>query len=66
MALLVNGDSHPFRSGMTVEQLLVEMKFSFPLKTVFVNGRRIPKSEQGSTLLQDEDKVDVVHIMSGG
>ena len=66
MALLVNGEKHPFRLGMTVEQLLAEMKFSFPLKTVFVNGRRIPKADQGATVLQDEDKVDVVHIMSGG
>ncbi len=66
MALLVNGEPHPFREGLTVEELLGEKHFSFPLKTVFINGRRIPKVEHASLVLEDNDRVEVVHMMSGG
>jgi thiamine biosynthesis protein ThiS len=66
MALVVNGESHPFGQGLTVKQLLMEKQFSFPLKTVFVNGHKISKSDYGDRKLSDGDRVDVIHLMSGG
>lgn len=66
MPITINGDEHPWRDGLTVAQLLAEKKFSFPLKTVFVNGRRIPKLEQDALQLSDGDQVEVIHMMSGG
>ncbi len=66
MAVTVNGEPHPWREGLTVEELLAAKRFSFPLKTVFVNSRRVPKIEQASLVLEDGDQVDVVHMMSGG
>ena len=66
MAILVNGESHAWRQGLTIAQLMIEKKFSFPLKTVFVNGKRIPKSEHAKTTLADGDQVQVLHLMSGG
>lgn len=66
MALTVNGESHPFREGMTVAALLLEKRFSYPLKTVFVNGTRIDRKAYDSTALSDDDVVEVIHLMSGG
>jgi len=66
MAVTVNGEPHPWREGLTVAELMKEKRFSFPLKTVFVNGRRVPKVEQASLVLADGDQVAVVHMMSGG
>jgi thiamine biosynthesis protein ThiS len=66
MAITVNGEQHPWRAGLTVAELIEEKKFSFPLKTVFVNGRRIPKVEQADCVLSDGDRVEIVHLMSGG
>lgn len=66
MALLVNGEAHPFREGQTVLELLRELHFSFPLKTVFRNGQRVLKADEAKTVLQDGDRIDVIHIMSGG
>jgi len=66
MAILVNGESYAWRQGLTIAQLIDEKKFSFPLKTVFVNGKRIPKSEHNKTILADGDEVQVLHLMSGG
>ena len=64
--LLVNGDPHPFRDGLTVSNLLEEKKYSFPLKTVFVNGKRIPKEDWPTQVLHAGDVIDVLHMMSGG
>ena len=66
MAITVNGDTHPWRQGLTISILMEEKKFSFPLKTVFVNGKRIPKGEHDAHTLQDGDTLEIIHMMSGG
>ena len=66
MAITVNGDAHPWHTGLTITTLMEEKKFSFPLKTVFVNGKRIPKGEHDDHVLADGDKVEIIHMMSGG
>ncbi len=66
MSLTVNGESHPYREGLTVEALLEEKRFSYPLKTVFVNTVRIDRKAYATTVLSDNDEVQVVHLMSGG
>jgi thiamine biosynthesis protein ThiS len=66
MAIRVNGEQYTWRDGLTVEALLKEKHFSFPLITVFVNGQRIQRTEYGTWLLKDQDDVHVVHLMSGG
>ncbi len=49
-----------------MSRVLDEMKFSFPMKTVFINGKRIPRAEYEKMLLKDGDRVEVIHMMSGG
>ena len=66
MPITVNGDSHPWQEGLTVERILQEKKYSFPLKTVFINGKRIPKDDWQDTSVADGDEVNVLHMMSGG
>lgn len=66
MSITVNGDPHPFRPGLTVEALMEEKKFSFPLKNVIVNGELVPRSEHPTRELADGDRVEVIHMISGG
>ncbi|MDY0004354.1 MAG: sulfur carrier protein ThiS [Polyangia bacterium] len=66
MSITVNGEEHPFRPGLTVEALMEERKFSFPLKTVLVNGVLVPRSEHPARELADGDRVEVIHMISGG
>lgn len=66
MPLTVNGEPHPWREGLTISDLMQEKRFSYPLKTVFVNGTRIDRKAYDTTLLADGDNVQVVHLMSGG
>ena len=66
MALKVNGERHPYREGLTVTALLEEKRFTYPLKTVTINGRRIDRAAYDDTLLSDGDEIQVIHLMSGG
>jgi sulfur carrier protein len=66
VALTVNGDPHPWREGLTVEALLREKTFTFPLKMVFVNRQLVKQPEWPSRRLADGDVVEVVHLIGGG
>jgi len=66
MPIRINGEPMEFREGMTVEDVLREKKFSFSLKTVFVNGQMVPRSDYASAKLKDGDDVQAIHLMSGG
>ena len=66
MTLTVNGDPHPCAEGRTVEGLLREKTYTFPLKVIFVNRQLVKKDQIGSTVLHDGDVVDVVHLIGGG
>ncbi len=66
MPIRVNGETMEFRAGLTVEDVLREKKFSFSLKTVFINGKMVQRSDYAKTKLADGDDVQVIHLMSGG
>ena len=66
MNLIVNGDPHPCQEGLTLEALLREKTFSFPLKVIFVNKQLVKKDQIATTVLRDGDVVEVVHLTCGG
>jgi sulfur carrier protein len=66
MALTVNGDPHPWHEGLTVALLLKEKTFTFPLTVIHVNQRLVKRADYAKTLLADGDRVEVVHLVSGG
>ncbi len=56
----------PWRPGMTIRDLLQEMRFTFPRLIVSVNGEVIPDEQWDSYVLKDGDDVRVIHMMAGG
>ena len=66
MALTVNGDPHPWHEGLTIEVLLKEKTFTFPLRVIFVNKVLVKKDEYAEKVLADGDVVEVVHLIGGG
>ncbi len=66
MTLTVNGDAHACADGLTVEALLREKVYSFPLKVVFVNKQVVRRERFSDTILHDGDIVEVVHLIGGG
>ncbi len=55
-----------WRPGMTVQDLLDELRFTFPRLVISVNGTIVPREEWPQRQLQDGDKVKVIHMTAGG
>ncbi len=55
-----------WRPGMTVRDVLKELKFSFPRLVISVNGTIVPRDQWDTYLLQDGDRVKVIHMTAGG
>ncbi len=66
MRLTVNGEPYACAEGLTVEGLIREKTFTFPLKVVFVNKELVKRDRLASTVLHDGDVVEVVHLIGGG
>jgi thiamine biosynthesis protein ThiS len=66
VTLTVNGEPHRCAEGLTVEALLQEKAYTFPLKVIFVNRRLVKRDQAVSTVLHDGDVVEVVHLIGGG
>jgi len=51
---------------ITVQELLNVRKFTFKMLIIKVNGTIVKKGEYENTIIKDGDKVDVIHLISGG
>jgi sulfur carrier protein len=51
---------------LNISDLLVFKKFTFKLLIVKVNNILIKRDEYSKTMIHDGDKVDVIHLISGG
>jgi thiamine biosynthesis protein ThiS len=66
MILVNNREQIEWTEGMTVQDVLTEMGYSYVLITVMVNEKFIPSSEYQTTKLEDEAQVHVFHLAHGG
>lgn len=66
MILVNNRDTVPWYEGMTVEDLLMEIGYTYVLISVTVNGTFVPNEEFDSFLIPDEADVKVIHVHHGG
>jgi sulfur carrier protein len=55
-----------WRSGMTVQDLLDELKFTFRMIVVKVNGDVVLRPDYATTLVPDDAEVQALHLISGG
>jgi len=62
----VNGEEMEWHSGMTVKDILEAKKFIFPMIGVWINDKPIPRDKFETTVLNDGDDVQVIHMISGG
>ncbi|MBN1197497.1 MAG: sulfur carrier protein ThiS [Candidatus Aminicenantes bacterium] len=56
----------PERNQMTVKQLLDHMRYVFPNIVVKVNGMLVRKGQYEDVVVRDGDKVEAIHMISGG
>ncbi|RLD55970.1 MAG: thiamine biosynthesis protein ThiS [Bacteroidetes bacterium] len=51
---------------MTVSQLLEIKNFTFKMIVIKINGKLIKKDVYETTLIKNNDNVNVIHLISGG
>lgn len=54
------------RDGMTVQDVLDALKFSFRMIVVKIDGRVILRKDFGTTLVPDGAEMQAIHLISGG
>jgi thiamine biosynthesis protein ThiS len=64
--LLNNTKTNLDAEELSISDLLVVKKFTFKLLIVKVNNVLVKRDEYSKTLIHDGDKVDVIHLISGG
>ena len=62
----INEETIEWREGMTVRDAMNEVKYSFPLVIVSVNGKVIEQKNLDKHIINDNDKIKVFHLISGG
>jgi sulfur carrier protein len=55
-----------WEEGLTVETLLQELKFSFPLIVVSVDGEMVARDQYATHEIPDGAQVKVLHMTAGG
>lgn len=67
MNVTVNGEARRLPEGTaTVRVLLGELRYSFPLLIVRVNGRLVEREAYAEAPVVEGDDIDVYHLVSGG
>jgi len=51
---------------ISVKDLLIVQKFTFKMLIIKINGVLVKKDNYEKTIIKDGDKVDVIHLISGG
>ena len=62
----VNGEIFEFREGMTVSNLIAAMGFSEAMVAVELNLDILPRDSFSSTVLKENDCIEVVRFVGGG
>ncbi|MFZ5966512.1 MAG: sulfur carrier protein ThiS [Bacillota bacterium] len=62
----VNSKDFEWEEGLTVQRLLEKKRYTYPKIIVKINGHLISKEEYHSTLINDGDDVQAIHLLAGG
>jgi sulfur carrier protein len=66
MRVLVNGEPMELPEGLSVDDLLLQLKIKREYTAVALNREITPKTQYADTRLKDGDKVEIVRPMGGG
>jgi len=66
MRILLNGEDTPLPEAATVAVLLETAGFAGRKVAVEVNQSVVPRSQHGSHLLHEGDRVEIIHAIGGG
>jgi len=66
MRVFVNGDLKEFSSALTLAELIAQLDLPLARIAIELNREVVRRSDWGSTMLKDEDRIEIVHFVGGG
>lgn len=66
LIIKLNGRDFLWEAGMTIEDIMNKNKFIFPKIIVKINGNHIEKEDYSTTIVNDGDNVQMIHLLAGG
>lgn len=66
MKIIVNGEPLTLEKPSSINNLLEQHGYNGKLVAVAVNNEFLPKSAYTTTIIQDNDKIEIVAPMQGG
>jgi len=64
--IFVNGESRDFSGTPTLAELIDQLDLPAVRIAIELNREVVRRSEWGSTMLKDEDRIEIVHFVGGG
>ena len=62
----LNGDSYEINGGINLNELLNKLKIQKNKVAIELNGEIVEKNKYLKTILNKDDKVEIVHFIGGG
>jgi thiamine biosynthesis protein ThiS len=62
----LNGDPYEINSGSNLDELLNKLKIQKNKVAIEVNGEIVEKNKYINLVLNNKDKVEIVHFIGGG
>lgn len=67
MEISLNNRNTRFEAdSMTISEIMEAKSFIFKMLVVKLNGNLIQKSQYASTQVKEGDRLDIIHLVSGG
>ena len=66
MKVFVNSDEKDLSDGISLMALIEQLDLPAARIAIELNREVVRRSDWGSTMLKDEDKIEIVHFVGGG
>ncbi len=66
MQIIINGEDHTLNDGILLSTLLTQLEISGKRIAVEINESIVPKSQHDATVIQQGDKIEIIHAIGGG
>ena len=66
MTIFINGEARELENGLTVAAMLDALELPKQRVAIELNRQVVRKQEWESTLVSDNDRIEVVHFVGGG
>ena len=66
MKVFVNGEEKDFSAAISLAELITQLDLPAARIAIELNREVVRRSDWGSTMLKDEDRIEIVHLVGGG